>query len=270
MLRRTVSQDPASSTAPATSDAQLPACVARQDLSTAQTLRHGQKQSMAGLTIVTLAVGDRSGASRSRAVLMWTSSAICAASSCRPRRRRRSHGARDTNVPVPLSGARPDSLQAPARALCVGGQLLLNEPPALERRTTRTPRRPQERRTSRSRRPPRRGRAARPARRHDRQVRVHARGSGIVRDEAAVATTLAERRDTVILAAYTLCQPRKIRLLGGVDPKVARDYLTNAPTPRNPSTGRATTTWPGGCSMRSTSSLLPINCQCRSAATCNR
>ena len=47
------------------------------------------------------------------------------------------------------------------------------------------------------------------------------------RDEAAVATALAERRDTVILAAYTLAAAAQdAGYLAALIRKVARDYLT--------------------------------------------
>ena len=92
---------------------------------------------MAGLTIVTLAVGDRT-----RRITVTGGSdvdelraLICAAFQLPATTRTAPVAliARDTNVLVPLSVAcaRPDSLQAPAYGvLCVGGQLLLNEEPA--------------------------------------------------------------------------------------------------------------------------------------------
>ena len=90
---------------------------------------------MAGLTIVTLAVGDRT-----RRITVTGGSdvdelraLICAAFQLPATTRTAPVAliARDTNVLVPLSVAcaRPDSLRAPAYGvLCVGGQLLLNEP----------------------------------------------------------------------------------------------------------------------------------------------
>ena len=92
---------------------------------------------MAGLTIVTLAVGDRT-----RRITVTGGSdvdelraLICAAFQLPATTRTAPVAliARDTNVLVPLSVAcaRPDSLRAPAYGvLCVGGQLLLNEEPA--------------------------------------------------------------------------------------------------------------------------------------------
>ena len=94
--------------------------------------------------------------------------------------------------------------------------------------------------------------------------------SGLVmRDEAAVATALAEQRDTVILALIVGGRGREMQATWRVDRKVAGTTSRSAPTPPNPSTGRATTTSPGSCSTRSTSSLSRINCQYRSAATSN-
>mmetsp|Transcript_10131 Transcript_10131/g.26827 ORF Transcript_10131/g.26827 Transcript_10131/m.26827 type:complete len:640 (-) Transcript_10131:69-1988(-) len=194
---------------------------------------------MAGLTIVTLAVGDRT-----RRITVTGGSdvdelraLICAAFQLPATTRTAPVAliARDTNVLVPLSVAcaRPDSLRAPAYGvLCVGGQLLLNEPAGdLESEDD------EDTETESSEEEDQQVAPATDDSRDEQLDRLVAmivkfasmlEASGhLSRDEAAVATALAERRDTVILAAYTLAAAAQdAGYLAALIRKVARDYLT--------------------------------------------
>ena len=193
---------------------------------------------MAGLTIVTLAVGDRT-----RRITVTGGSdvdelraLICAAFQLPATTRTAPVAliARDTNVLVPLSVAcaRPDSLRAPAYGvLCVGGQLLLNEEPAGDLETSEDETESSEEEDQQ---------VAPSSENEERDAQLDRLVSMIVkfasmleasghlsRDEAAVATALAERRDTVILAAYTLAAAAQdAGYLAALIRKVARDYLT--------------------------------------------
>ena len=195
---------------------------------------------MAGLTIVTLAVGDRT-----RRITVTGGSdvdelraLICAAFQLPATTRTAPVAliARDTNVLVPLSVAcaRPDSLQAPAYGvLCVGGQLLLNEEPAGDLESEDD----EDTETSEEEEEDQQVAPATDDTRDEQLDRLVAmivkfasmlEASGhLSRDEAAVATALAERRDTVILAAYTLAAAAQdAGYLAALIRKVARDYLT--------------------------------------------
>ena len=193
---------------------------------------------MSAITVVTLAVGDRT-----RRVTVTGGSdvdelraLICAAFQlpATPRTAPVALIARDTNVLVPLSVAcaRPDSLRAPAYGvLCVGGQLLLNGPAgALESEAESASEESGSEESAST-----EGAGTSDARdaQLDRLVATIAKFAKMLEasghlntDEAKVCHALAERRDTVLLAAYTLAAAaRDARYLAALLRKVARDYL---------------------------------------------
>ena len=193
---------------------------------------------MSAITVVTLAVGDRT-----RRVTVTGGSdvdelraLICAAFqlSATPRTAPVALIARDTNVLVPLSVACawPDSLNAPAYGvLCVGGQLLLNGPAgALESEEESAS---EESASEESASEEASGTSDARDAQLDRLVAMINKFAKMLEasghlnsDEAKVCHALAERRDTVLLAAYTLAAAAQdAGSLAALLRKVARDYL---------------------------------------------